>query len=247
MRVQLISNINLHLYKTFPNIKDIVVPKADTLILAGNICFVKHHFFLTFFQKLSPMFKNIIYIFGPNEYYCMSDLQMETTLALETYARDMLSDLSNVHILQQEHIKINNIVFFGCTLWSYISKRDLVIKTHPLVQNSFVRHGTKILLNPIITNKLYLTHKIWLERMIDTFALSTIVPITYTLPSFQALEEKFTFLTKSNYGNCDRLAALSDAWCSGVGKITKIVDVDRTPLYINPYIKGEPNEFIFLV
>jgi hypothetical protein len=193
------------------------------------------------------MFKNIIYIFGPNEYYCMSDLQMETTLALETYARDMLSDLSNVHILQQEHIKINNIVFFGCTLWSYISKRDLVIKTHPLVQNSFVRHGTKILLNPIITNKLYLTHKIWLERMIDTFALSTIVPITYTLPSFQALEEKFTFLTKSNYGNCDRLAALSDAWCSGVGKITKIVDVDRTPLYINPYIKGEPNEFIFLV
>jgi len=247
MRVQLISNINLHLYKTFPNIKDIVVPKADTLILAGNICFVKHHFFLTFFQKLSPMFKNIIYIFGPNEYYCMSDLQMETTLALETYARDMLSDLSNVHILQQEHIKINNIVFFGCTLWSYIYKRDLVIKTHPLVQNSFVRHGTKILLNPIITNKLYLTHKIWLERMIDTFALSTIVPITYTLPSFQALEEKFTFLTKSNYGNCDRLAALSDAWCSGVGKITKIVDVDRTPLYINPYIKGEPNEFIFLV
>ena len=164
MRVQLISNINLHLYKTFPNIKDIVVPKADTLILAGNICFVKHHFFLTFFQKLSPMFKNIIYIFGPNEYYCMSDLQMETTLALETYARDMLSDLSNVHILQQEHIKINNIVFLGCTLWSYISKRDLVIKTHPLVQNSFVRHGTKILLNPIITNKLYLTHKIWLER-----------------------------------------------------------------------------------
>ena len=106
MRVQLISNINLHLYKTMPNIKDILTPKADTLILAGNICFVKHHFFLTFFQKLSSMFKNIIYIFGPNEYYCVSDLQLETPSALEAYAREMLAGLSNVHILQKEHLKI---------------------------------------------------------------------------------------------------------------------------------------------
>jgi len=230
-----------------PNIKDILTPKADTLILAGNICFVKHHFFLTFFQKLSSMFKNIIYIFGPNEYYCMSDLQLETPSALEAYAREMLAGLSNVHILQKEHLKIENIIFLGCTLWSYISKRDLVIKTQPLVQNSFVRHGTKILLNPDLTNKLYLKHKLWLERMVDTFAMSVIVPITYTLPSFQAIEDKYTFLTKMEYGNCDRLAALSDAWCAGAGKVTKIVHVSKTPLYINPYIKEEPSEFIFLV
>jgi len=247
MKVQLLSNINLHLYKSMPNIKDIVIPKADTLILAGNICFVKHHFFLTFFQKLSKMFKNIIYIFGPNEYYCVSDLQMETPAALETYARDMLAGLDNVRILQRDYIKIDNVVFLGCTLWSYISKRDLVIKTQPLVHNSFVRHGTQILLNPEITNKLYLNHKIWLRQMIEEFSVSVIVPITYTLPSFQALEEKYNFLTKLNYGNCDALVALADAWCSGAGKEARVIDIVKTPLYINPANKEKPNEFVFLI
>jgi len=230
-----------------PNIKDILVPMADTLILAGNICFVKHHFFLTFFQKLSVMFKNIIYVFGPNEYFCLSDLQLESPLALETYARAMLSGLSNVHILQKDYLKINNIIFVGCTLWSYISKRDLVMKTHPLVQNYFVRHGTQILLDPEYTNNIYLNHKLWLERMIDTFSLSVIVPVTYTLPCFEAVEDKYSFLTKMNYGNCDRLVALSDAWCAGTGKLTRIIDVSKTPLYINPSTKDEPSKFVFLV
>ena len=247
MRMQFVSNIKLHLCKKMPNIKELIVPKAPILILGGNICFVKHPFFLPFFQKLSKMFEHIIYVFGPHEYYHIGDLQMESPAALETYAKDLLVDIKNVHILQKEDFKIDNIVFLGCTLWSYISKRDLVIKTYPLVQNSFVRCGTKILMNPLITNKIHFEHKLWLERMADTFAEEIKVVVTFFLPSFCSLDDKFSFLSKASYSNCDELAARMSAWCAGKGKVQKIVDIARTPLYINPHSAEQDNELLFFV
>ena len=72
MRMQLVSNIKLHLCKKMPNIKELIVPKAPILILGGNICFVKHPFFLPFFQKLSKKGRKSVPETGPQCASCVA-------------------------------------------------------------------------------------------------------------------------------------------------------------------------------
>ena len=252
MKFQIISDLHLESYNKLPKIRDIITPKAPNLILAGDICFIKHPFFIPFFQKLSPLFKKIIYIFGNHEYYIAGDYQIETIAAIEMLARKKLSPFKNIHILQKSFIKLDDIVILGCTLWSYLSKKDFVYGMQMLSASSFVRHNNTILLHPSISNELYFNHKAWLKDMLEVFGNKKVIVVTHYLPTIKAIDNKYTIFNKSYYSNCDNLVERATIWCCGHTHDQKIIHVGETPLYINAVgrkqeRKNEPYNMIFII
>ena len=76
MKVQIISDIHLDLYK-YGNYKDnleklfndIIKPQCDYLFLVGDICHYESEFFKPFMDYVSNNWKYILYVLGNHEYY----------------------------------------------------------------------------------------------------------------------------------------------------------------------------------
>lgn len=236
MKFQLVSNINLNKYKKLPSIEKIIKPCAPNLILAGNICYCKHDNLVEFFKKISPKFKHIFYILGKNEYFVENAPNLFSLSEVEYTIRDKLKEFDNVHLLQNDYIIIGGVVIIGATLWSYISKKDLVGNIM-LPDQYFIKHNKQIQINPNITNKIHLTHKNWLKDILFTFEEYPKIVITHHLPSFKCLEKKIKFETFSKlyYSNCDRLIEKADIWCAGYSDVFSKKKIEGVPVYINPF------------
>jgi len=253
MKFQLISDLHLENYKELPKIRDLFTPLAPNLILAGDICFIKHRHFLPFFQKLSPLFRRIIYVLGNHEFYMNNDLRMDTISCMTLKAKAILEPFNNIQILDKEFIELDDdIVVLGCTLWSYISKKDFTCGMQYLPQSNFVRHKTTIVLRPDITNKMYLEQKIWLKDMLDRFEHKKKIVVTHYVPSSKGIDDQFHFFTKAYYSHSDDLVRQANIWCCGHTHEQKIVHIGKTPLYINaagnPSQKKEgPQNMVFII
>jgi predicted phosphodiesterase len=102
------------------------VDNADVLVLSGDIC-VASKFgpnYDRFFQDASRLFKNVVYIMGNHEHYDGDFAKSESILraALERY--------SNVHFLEKEIVKIDDVTFIGGTLWTDMNKEDPLTMWH---------------------------------------------------------------------------------------------------------------------
>src|SRR6056300_33304 len=119
MKVQLISDIHLEYYSEYPGLHYFVKPISDVLVLAGDICYYKHKFFLNFFQEASFYFKYVVYVPGNHEYYTNTfvDMNFKNFSWVDNEIEYMLNHLPNVKILQKGTFVINNIKFIGTTLW----------------------------------------------------------------------------------------------------------------------------------
>jgi predicted phosphodiesterase len=130
MKFALASDIHLE----FGNIELQNTENADVLILSGDICVARdlndrdvanvlgeQHIsnrVHDFFENCCLQFANVIYIMGNHEHY-HGDIAT-------TYQRlkDKLSYLKNLHILENEHLKLHDHVFFGGTLWTDMNKEN---------------------------------------------------------------------------------------------------------------------------
>jgi Icc-related predicted phosphoesterase len=107
---------------------------ADVLILSGDIC-VSHDLrtaftpsvgrendrsdrFHTFFEDCCNKFANVIYVMGNHEHYHGDFALSYTNLC------DKLSYLKNLHILEKQLVKIDDVTFIGGTLWTDMNKED---------------------------------------------------------------------------------------------------------------------------
>lgn len=115
MRIEVISDLHLEFDKTFTlrNTED-----ADVLILAGDVCEARNHKLLhRFMGEVSSEYDNVLYVFGNHEYYDSDLDQVNRT-------RDELAKYSNVHILDNDYIEIDEVEFAGTTLWTDLKKED---------------------------------------------------------------------------------------------------------------------------
>ena len=130
MKFALASDIHLE----FGNIILENTENADVLILSGDICVAKDlkdkdspnvlgennmsNRIHKFFEICCTNFPNVIYIMGNHEHY---HGDIETTYSI---LKDKLQHLSNLHILENEHIELHDFIFFGGTLWTDMNKED---------------------------------------------------------------------------------------------------------------------------
>ena len=109
MKLAIASDLHLE----FAPIKLINTKNADVLILAGDICVVKHidkH--LDFFKECAEQFKHVLYVIGNHEHY---NYTFNNTIK---DLKEALSTWENIHVLDNETFELDNKSFIGSTLWT---------------------------------------------------------------------------------------------------------------------------------
>lgn len=138
MKIKLVSDLHLE----FSDV-DIKNNGCDVLILSGDIMIAKdlHDHpapahgtiynifklgrrqeaaarFRDFLKRCSDSFNNVIYIAGNHEFYhgaWNSSLQ---------YLREECAKFPNLHFLERDTVKINDVTFVGATLWTDLNQGD---------------------------------------------------------------------------------------------------------------------------
>ena len=119
-KFQIVSDLHIE-YKTnkVPDPLTLITPTADVLILAGDIgSFYKFYQLETFLCDLCKYFKVVIYIPGNHEYYQTPGYESQTMSSLFNKFVMLEQSISNLYILNQSSIQIDDICVVGCTLWS---------------------------------------------------------------------------------------------------------------------------------
>jgi predicted phosphodiesterase len=132
MRLALVSDLHLEFESWYP----VNCDYSDVLILSGDILVEsdlgiwdetqkelgfmtkRSERFHTFMQNCSNNFKHVLYVAGNHEHYHGDYANTLSNL------KSKFSYLKNVHVLNNESIEIDNVVFFGGTLWTDMNKED---------------------------------------------------------------------------------------------------------------------------
>lgn len=94
--------------------KDLIRPRSNILILAGDICHISNvDRYTPFFEYVSENFQYVLYIPGNHEFY-NSDLEIEE---LEINLEKYLYSFKNIFYLNNKSIVIEDILFTGSCLW----------------------------------------------------------------------------------------------------------------------------------
>lgn len=111
---------------------------ADVLVLAGDIILAsrlydkgERHFlgnrefqcgssdrFHAFFQQVCEEFPTVIYILGNHESY------NDDIANTYSYIKEKLSYLNNLHILEKETLRLEDVTFIAGTMWTDFNKND---------------------------------------------------------------------------------------------------------------------------
>ena len=78
----------------------------------------------TFFQECCERFPHVVYIMGNHEHY---NGDYPSTIGI---LRDRLGYLSNLNILDKQTVTIDDVTFFGGTLWTDMNKEDPITLLH---------------------------------------------------------------------------------------------------------------------
>jgi Icc-related predicted phosphoesterase len=140
MKVAYCSDLHLEFESIDPQE---LLSDADVLILAGDIVLIKYIVnatrdadndpadIINFFDTLTGAYKHIIWIMGNHEYY-RSDLADidELKRSLQSY--------TNLHILNNEAIMIDDVKFIGGTMWTDLNEQDpMTVLYAPSMLNDF--------------------------------------------------------------------------------------------------------------
>ena len=238
MKFQLVSDLHLEKYDKLPDIKNMIVPQAKYLILAGDICYAKHRNFLPFFEFISPLFEKIFYIFGNHEYHNVRG-NFHSINEIEIYIKNLLDGFSNITVLQKDFyiFEEENVVIVGATLWTYLSQKNMIAPIKYLPETDFISYRNKIMFHPKITNKIHFEHKKRIDYMLTCFEEKKTIVVSHHLPSKRCIEKKYKYdiFSKLYYSNCDELVKRATVWCAGHTHQPMIRKIDGVPIYINPY------------
>lgn len=111
-QIQVVSD--LHFEINDGNVEDAIIPSAPILLIAGDTCPVLLWSFQNFIGWVSVNFDFVFLVAGNHEYY------QNNLIATDKAIRDITKTYKNVFFLQQSEVILGDVVFMGCTLWSYI-------------------------------------------------------------------------------------------------------------------------------
>jgi Icc-related predicted phosphoesterase len=221
--------------------RDIALPKveADVVILAGDIDVegVGLEWAIETFSKVP-----VLYVLGNHEYYGSS--YPKHLLELKANAEN-----TNVIILENDAVTIDNVTFLGCSLWT-----DFDLYGHPKVAGyeatQIMADYRKIKLSPYYTKLRSLDtanihHKSvqWLRNQLEKTSSKKVV-ITHHAPSERSVPPQYKgdSLSAAFASRLEPLVELSNAelWIHGHIHTASDYKIGKTRVLCNP--RGYPNE-----
>jgi Icc-related predicted phosphoesterase len=90
----------------------------------GIVSYGKSQRYVDFFTRCAFEFPKVLYVAGNHEHYHGDYAETFTIL------RNYLGHIENLHILDKEHVTIDDVTFIGGTLWTDMNAQDPVTLSH---------------------------------------------------------------------------------------------------------------------
>ena len=210
MKLHILSDLHLEFERIDPPRTD-----ADVVVLAGDI-----HTGLRGLDWALEYFpdKPVVYVPGNHEYYGNKMPRLLEKMRLK-------AENTNVRILDNDAILIDNVQFLGCTLWSdfmLFGKEGFSLLEAQSRMNDYsrIRFGPNYRkLRAKDTQTLHMQSIRWLKAVINECMARTKVIITHHAPSMRSMPDKYALdpLTPAFVSNLDSLMKESGAelWIHG--------------------------------
>jgi Icc-related predicted phosphoesterase len=240
MKLHILSDLHIEFAKF-----DSPKTNADVVILAGDV-----HVGEKGFSWAMEKFKDqeVIYVIGNHEYYRGAIPKLTEKLKI-------LSKETNVHILENDALKIGNVRFIGCTLWSdfqLLNNLDIAIISAQDMMNDYrlIRLSPKYRrIKPSDTVIWHRQSKFWLEEKLKTDSSESMktVVITHHAPSSLSVPERYTNDPLSAAFASEMGDFISDMeidlWVHGHIHDSSDYNIAKTRVLCNPrgYAPNEPN------
>jgi len=241
MKIKIWSDLHLEFQDGYPQWTN---NGADVLILAGDICVAEDLYsnptaglddliqngwnandairYRRFFEHVSREFPIVLYVMGNHEHYKGRWDRTESIL------REECARYGNIHLLEQNKMVIDDVVFLGCSLWTdlngydpltEIAAKDLMNDYRRITQKSG-EHYHK--LAPRTTAMKHRESVQWLDMMLNEDKRKTVV-IGHHAPSRQSIHPRYAHDTVMN-----------GAFCSNLDWI--MMDRDNIPVWIHGHV-----------
>ena len=188
MKIRIISDLHIDFDWWFPS--RLRNDKHTTLVIAGDICSFLNNADLTgYLTQLSSQFERIIYIAGNHEYE-----GVPVNTELNTFKSKL--NLPNVHILENEILKLGKYNFIGATMWTdFDNKRilDASYRYRDYTRNLFDDNGVIRFVDPVEIYDIHMKSKKFVFDAIDDIQQRNekAIVITHHSPSFLSLDERY--------------------------------------------------------
>jgi Icc-related predicted phosphoesterase len=241
MKINLVSDLHLEF-------GDCVLPGGDVLVLAGDI-FLARDFknettrtaqYRRFIDKELSKYAKVIYVLGNHEHYHHK--------YLDTYDVLQVAMPDNVFMLENSMIEIEDVLFYGATLWSDFLKGDhFVMNFASQYMNDFrvIKNYSTV---PYTTGKFtphtaLQVHKHSVNLLRGALSTCTpdakVVVVTHHAPTFASVSQEFAGdhlngAYASDLSNLILDNPVIKAWCHGHMHSTSDYMVGSTRVMANP-------------
>lgn len=236
MRFQLISDLHLEFLKTIPKI----VPRAEYLILAGDVGYPNRENFSEFMKDVTNKFKKVFYIPGNHEYYCTKDGEL-----LKSDVDDLIDDLSSrigfVNMNNRTH-DLEGIRIIGSTLWTRTTAVTYPLLKWHMNDYNYITVRPKESVNPRETGVWHEESVAFLQKELANPDVKKLV-VTHHLPSIKFIHPKYHGHPASCGFFTDLEHLFNDtilAWCGGHTHEPVNGNIGSTKIFVNP--AGYPSE-----
>jgi Icc-related predicted phosphoesterase len=196
MKVRVISDVHTETCE-YGGVPDL--GSADVLILGGDILCARHfktngklhQVYKDFLQKCADNFKHVIYIQGNHEHWGLNYDNTYNTLKENIPPQ--------IHLLENEVIKIENIVFLCCTLWTdFRNENPFEMINAQKFMNDYksIRIGSNYRkFRPEDTLRLHKESKQFLIDNLEKYKDEKVWVVTHHAPSFQSVHPRYRMET----------------------------------------------------
>lgn len=268
MKIQLASDLHLEFCETVITNKD----NADVLILAGDICVAddfkdqpqsiawevinnegygrakRTHRYRKFFKGVCSEFKHVIYVMGNHEHY-----HGKFDLSADILRKEFESqNLTNIHLLDNDCIKIDDVYFLGATLWTSMNNYDPLTMYHvEQMMNDFrIIRIAKENFKKFLPQRVVLEHKdtlTYFKNTLDTLSTDAkVVVVGHHAPSELSIDDRYKeehLMNGAYFSNLENFILDNPkikAWVHGHVHQTFSYEIGTTKIMCNP--KGYNDE-----
>jgi predicted phosphohydrolase len=160
-----------------------LAPKGDVLLLAGDIVpftLIDEH--ADFFNFVADNFKQTYWVPGNHEYY-HGDIKNKSGKINEAIR-------SNVFLVNNDTVQLDNVRFIFSTLWSNISPANYIAIQNRMADFSAIKNGDRAF-TPDIFNELHLQCKNFITKTLTDKTDSPTIVVTHHIPTFLHYPAKY--------------------------------------------------------
>lgn len=240
MKIQIISD----LHQEF-GYSELSFDKADVVVFAGDVNLgIKGLHWIQSRIKSKP----VIYVLGNHEYYKSAYPKVLNKLKV-------LAENTNIHVLENSFIDIEDIRFHGCTLWTDFSifgdpmEYGIICQSAMNDYKMIKRDPSYSKMRTIDTYRIHQVSRKWLDNSLELSEKSKNIVVTHHAPSLQSVSEQYKShpVTAAYASNMEEfiLKHQPDFWIHGHIHTPCRYHIGQTEIICNPhgYIDDPYNGF----